>query len=276
MTKKNLFKMGVMLALVCALAGLVGCSGSGETKKQDQATAQATASKEITTVNPGVITVGSDFSFPPFEYIEDNTKKGFSVELAQAVSEKMGMKIEWADPLKFDTLIALVNQKSKIDAAWASITINPTRQQEVDFTDPYLDSNQGAATLKNSGINSFEQLDVAGKKVAVQSGSTGEEWAKENLKHAEVLVLDDNVAGFAAMQAGQCDGVILDLPVIQWMVSSSYHDVQIIKEIPTGEQYGIAVSKDNPELTKKFNEALKAIKDDGTYQKIYDKYFKVD
>ena len=73
--------------------------------------------------------------------------------------------------------------------------------------------------------------------------------------------------------SGQCQAVVCDLPVEQWMVNSSFTDMEIIEEVPTGEQFGIAVSKDNPELTAAINAALKQIRADGRYDELYEKYF---
>ena len=86
---------------------------------------------------------------------------------------------------------------------------------------------------------------------------------------------NDSIDGFDFACSGQVDAVSIDLPVAQNMIKNGYSDATIIKETPTGEQYGIAVNKDNPELTKALNEALATIKANGTYDQIYDKWFKV-
>lgn len=258
-----------MLAVSIALAAC----GTNESQEKGQAKDAPVQSSEISLVNDGKLTVASDFQFPPFEYMDGSSKSGFSVELVDALAKELGLEANWLDPIKFDTLVPLVKQGGKIDAAVASITINEERKQEVDFSDPYLDSNQGLAVLSSSKFSSLDDVNKPGVKVAVQSGSTGEAWATENLPQAEIVVLDDNTAGFAALQSGKADAVALDLPVMQWMIKESYPEAKIIEEIPTGEQYGIAISKENPELTKQINDALKKLKDNGTYDKIHAKYF---
>lgn len=263
----KIFKVISLVSVLVLAFALSACSGS-EAPKED-----AAADAALTLVNEGQFTVTSDYQFPPFEYMEGNEKAGFSIELVTALAEEMGLEANWSDPVKFDALVPLVKQGGTIDAAVASITINEERKQEVDFSDPYLDSNQGLAVMKDSQFASQEDLNKEGVKVAVQSGSTGEAWASENLTNATIVVLDDNTAGFAAMQAGQADAVALDLPVMQWMINDAYPDAKVISEIPTGEQYGIAISKDNPELTKKVNEALAALKANGKYDEIVAKYF---
>lgn len=290
--KKYLALVSAVLAVALAAVALTGCgnnnASTGEKKAETKTEASAQKApastdakadakadlSKVKLVTPGKVTFASDFQFPPFEYMEGTEKKGFSVDLAAAICKAVGLEATWADPIKFDAIVPMVAQGGKIDAGWASLTITDERKKEVDFTEPYLDSNQGIAVAEGSAITDLAQLDVAGKKVAVQSGSTGEEWAKENLKNAEVVTLDDNVAGLAAMEAGKVDAVCLDLPVLKWLANSSYKGkIKIIKEIPTGEQYGVAVSKDNPELTKLLNKGLEEVKKNGEYQKIYEKYF---
>lgn len=267
------------ISLLCAAAALsstlVACSQKAEqpAPKTEAAKTQAQAG-ELKLINEGQLTLASDFGFPPFEYIENNEKKGFSVELVQAICEKAGLKANWLDPLKFDTLVPLVKQGGKIDVACASITVTQARQQEVDFTEPYIDSNQGILVKSDNTAAKGADLNKANTQVAVQSGTTGEEWAQENLPQAQVVAFDDATAAFAALNAGKVEAVCLDLPVIKFnLANGAVKDVKILEEIPTGEQYAIAVSKDNPELTAKLNQALEDIKKDGTYDKIFQKYF---
>lgn len=292
-THKKLLAILVGAFIVTALAALTGCGGgnkeinnpssteSQEVKQEDIAKGDNPEPKKTNEgsgkyglIDDKTLKVASDFQFPPLEYIDDkNQPTGFGVEMVTALADNLGLKVEWSPALKFDTLLPLIQQGGKYDIACASFSITDERKEVVNFTNPYLDSNLGIGALK-TGVKTVEELDQPGKKIAVQSGSTGEAWAKENLKNAEVVIMDDNVATFAAVQAGQVDAIGIDLPVLQWSVKNSYPDMQVILEIPTGEQYGIAVSKDNPELLEALNSALDAIKADGTYQAIFDKYFK--
>lgn len=282
-TKSNKFSLKKAAALVsivavmmCALV-LGGCGSNTEQKAQtnEAPTAQTKAegSGGLKLVKDGTLITASNYQFPPFEYLDNNVPAGFSIEFMDLLAKQAGLKCEWADPIKFDALLPLVEQGGKIDVACASITITPEREKQVNFTDPYLDSNQGVAVNKDSGITDVQALNKAGVKIGIQSGSTGEAWAKENLPNAEFVAYDDVVAAFNALQAKKADAVISDLPVQQWMVKNSFPTVDIIKEIPTGEQYGIAVSKDNPELLSKLNKALAEIKTNGSYDKLIEKYF---
>ena len=151
----------------------------------------------------------------------------------------------------------------------ASFTITDKRLQQVDFTDPYCNVNQSITVRSDSGITDVAQLE--GKKIGAQSGTTGYEWAAENIKDAEVTGYDEMTAVFAALDSGQIDAVSVDLPVANYYVRS-YSDCQVIKEIPTGEQYAVTVSKENPELTKALNKALQAVHDNGKYDELAAKW----
>ena len=133
----------------------------------------------------------------------------------------------------------------------------------MDFTDTYCDVNQSITVLKDSGVTEVSQLE--GKKIGAQSGTTGYEWASENVKDAQVVAFDEMTAVFAALQSGQIDAVAVDQPVANYYVKNAYTDCEVIVTIPTGEQYAMAVSKDNPELTAALNRALQAVRDNGTY-----------
>ena len=151
------------------------------------------------------------------------------------------------------------------------MTITDERKQEIDFSDPYIDSNQSIAVQEGSDIK--DETDLAGKKIGVQSGTTGEAWAKENLNDATMVPFKTATDAFSALQAGNVDAVVNDLPVSAYIVKDTSRGLEIIEEIPTGEQYGFAVSKDNPDLLAAINEALADVKEDGTYDEIYAKWF---
>ena len=225
-------------------------------------------------VEDGKLTVASDLATPPFEYVDDSgNDQGFTYELMGKIADELGLTLNYLPAQKFDGIIPMVKQGVKTDVGACNITITDERKQEVDFTDPYIDSNQGVAVAKGTGYDTVDALNADGVKVAVQSGTTSEEWALENLPQATTVNFDDWTAAFTAVMSGQCQAVVCDLPVEQWMVSNSFTGMEVIKEVPTGEQFGIAVSKDNPELTSAINDALAELKESGAYDALYEKWF---
>ncbi len=114
-----------------------------------------------------------------------------------------------------------------------------------------------------------------GHKVGVQSGTTGEGWARENLepKGVEVVAYDDVLLAFSALQAGDVDGVINDLPISQDIVKDETRGLVVVEEIPTDETYGFAFNKDDAVLRDSVNWALAEVITDGTYDTIYESWF---
>lgn len=123
-------------------------------------------------------------------------------------------------------------------------------------------------------IQSVDDL-KEGDKVGVQSGTTGELWAKENLEPegVEIVPYDDILAAFGALQAGDVVGVINDLPISQEVAADPARDIEVVQEIETGEQYGFAFNKENTGLRDAVNWALGEVIADGTYDEIYEKWF---
>jgi polar amino acid transport system substrate-binding protein len=269
--------LGLVVVLAFSLA-LVGCSSSSSSSTTGTSTTPATPT--VKTIQSGKLLVGSDTAFPPFETMNGAVAEGFDVDLAAAIAKEMGMTSEFISQ-KFDTLIPTLKAGGKYDVIMSGMTITDERKQEIDFSNPYIDSNQSIAVVKGKGFTKLPVGDTAaiqkamtGKIVGVQSGTTGEAWAKENLKGAKkVIPFDDTLAAFSALNAGKVDGVVNDLPVSAYLVKTSYTNDEIIAEIPTGEQYGIAIAKTNPDLTKAINDALGKVVSSGEYATIYKKWF---
>jgi polar amino acid transport system substrate-binding protein len=267
------------LAMIAAVVALAGCGG---TKTATTTTAPATTAAAPKLVKDGVLTVGSDTAFPPFESMNGSTAEGFDVDLANALAKELGYTVNFTSQ-KFDTLIPQLNAGGTFDVIMSGMTITPEREQEILFSTPYIDSNQSIAVVKGK----FPKLDgndpaaintaFTGKIIGVQSGTTGETWAKENLKGAKQIVpFDDTLSAFSALNAGKVDAVVNDLPVSAYLVKSSYTNDELVAEIPTGEQYGIGIAKANPDLKTAIDGALQKIKDSGEYKTIYMKWFGVE
>jgi polar amino acid transport system substrate-binding protein len=268
------------LAMIAAVVALAGCGGTAKTEPAKTEPATTAAAPKL--VKEGVLTVGSDTAFPPFESMNGAVAEGFDVDLAGALAKELGYTVNFTSQ-KFDTLIPQLNAGGTFDVIMSGMTITPERNQEILFSEPYIDSNQSIAVVKGK----FAKLDgndpaaintaFTGKIIGVQSGTTGETWAKENLKGAaQITPFDDTLAAFSALNAGTVDAVVNDLPVSAYLVKSSYTGDELVAEIPTGEQYGIGIAKANPELKTAIDEALQKITDSGEYKTIYLKWFGVE
>ena len=259
---------------VAAGAMLAGCGNSNATSTDSSSDAKSDEKKGMTLIEDGKLTVVAELGFAPFEYMDEKTGEpvGFDVDVINAVAEKMGLTASYLPNQKFDTLVPIIKQGGKADVSIAAITITDERMESVDFSEPYLDSNQAIVVAKGSS-ETEETLNDASKQVVCQGGTTGDEWIGENLPDAVRVPVDDVTAALTGVQTGLYQAMVVDLPVASYMLSQSFSDLEIVKEIPTGEQYGIAVSKDNPELTQAVNKALEDMKSDGTMKEIETKWF---
>ena len=259
---------------VAAGAVLAGCGNSNATSTDSSSDAKSDEKKGMTLIEDGKLTVVAELGFAPFEYMDEKTGEpvGFDVDVINAVAEKMGLTASYLPNQKFDTLVPIIKQGGKADVSIAAITITDERMESVDFYEPYLDSNQAIVVAKGSS-ETEETLNDASKQVVCQGGTTGDEWIGENLPDAVRVPVDDVTAALTGVQTGLYQAMVVDLPVASYMLSQSFSDLEIVKEIPTGEQYGIAVSKDNPELTQAVNKALEDMKSDGTMKEIETKWF---
>ena len=272
--------VGLLLAvaLVFALVALTGCSGQTSSSTAPTPAPTTPAPK---LVKAGVLTVGSDTAFPPFESMNGATAEGFDVDLASAIAKEMGLTLNFTSQ-KFDTLIPQLKAGGTFDVIMSGMTITPDRQKEITFSTPYIDSNQSIAVVKGKfpkvdGNNTAAiNTQFTGKIIGVQSGTTGEAWSKENLKGAKQIVpFDDTLSAFSALNAGKVDAVVNDLPVSAYLVKTSYTGDELVAEIPTGEQYGIGIATTNPELKTAIDAALAKMKSSGEYKTIYMKWFGV-
>ena len=187
------------------------------------------------------------------------------------------------DSAKADTSYTLVTDGTltglaaggKFDVVLAGMTVEPEREELADFTDTYYVDDQAVAVMKDGAItkdNAKEELNKAGVIIAVQSGTTGETYCRENFPNATIQPYGNSTDSFAAMQAGQATAVCTNGAVVKKMLSEAYSDAQVVLEVATGEEYAVAVNKDNPELTKAINEAIKKLQDDGTVEKLAAKW----
>src|SRR5262249_26332663 len=136
---------------------------------------------------------------------------------------------------------------------------------------PYYLSEQAILVKEGSGITGIS--DLAGKTVSAQQGTTGLELAKEKAEASEVRPYPEGPDAINALKAGTVEAVIIDTPVAEHAVEQTT-GIEVVENIPTEENYGIAVAQGNTELLEEINQGLKEVQEDGTYTKIYKKWFK--
>jgi arginine/lysine/histidine transporter system substrate-binding protein len=220
-----------------------------------------------------ILKVGTSADFPPFEYVD--TAKGddiigFDIDLINQIAQKLGYKVQVQD-MPFESVITSV-KSGTVDIGLSGISINEERLKEVDFTDVYFYANNLLVVNKESGIKTAEQLE--GKKVGAQTGSVQEDKGKElNQTIDFTLELRDRVPDLIQdLQSGRLDAVILEeVASVGYLAKfPELEGILISKEDESG--YAIALPKGDSKI-QEFNKVLKNIKEDGTYQKLVDKWF---
>lgn len=218
--------------------------------------------------NSDTLLVGSDIPYPPFEQGKAPGYDGFDIDLVNEIAKRTGKTVKYQDTA-FDTIFRDVAQ-GKFDMVASAATITPEREQTVDFSDPYYEANQAVVVATGSDIKSVADLD--GKIIGAQDGTTGDSYANDEISAGSVRGYAQGPEAIQAVKAGQVDAVIIDEPVAQDALDNQ-GGIEIATVISTGELYGLAFSQDSDALREEINKALKEIKDDGTLQSLYDKWF---
>ena len=257
---KNLKKIAAIILSAALVVALAAC-GSSKDSDSNKSSCKA-----------GTLTMGTNASFPPYEYVDDNGKiVGIDAEIAQAIADKLGMKLEIKD-MEFESLVPAVKAKS-IDLALAGMTVNEERKQSVNFSDSYSTGVQVVIVKENSEIKTVD--DLKGKKIGVQAGTTSDTYCSEDFGEENVKQFSNGSLAVAALANGQVDCVVIDNePAKNYVAANS--GLKILDTEYVTEDYAIAISKDNDELLKKVNNALKELKEDGTVDKIVGKYIKAE
>lgn len=262
-----------------AFAGMIALAGCGSSTGGNKAAVSAAASTAAETgdlglVSAGKLTIGVSPDFPPFDNMENGNYVGLDIDLAKDLADKLGLEVEYKN-LQFDAIVPAVAAGGQVDLGISGITVEPDREKQVNFSDSYYIDDQCIVVMKdNTSVTADDQsaLNVAGVTIAVQSGTTGESYAKENFPNATTQPYGNATDCFAAMQAGQAQAVVTNKAVGKQMIADAYTDAQVVKEIATGEEYACAVSKDNDALLSAVNDAIKQLQDDGKLDALVKKY----
>lgn len=214
----------------------------------------------------GVLNVGNSPDYPPFESIGDNGERvGFDIDLIKAITAKMGVKINWVT-MDFAAIVTAV-QSGQVDIGISGFSITPDRAKQVSFSAPYIANGQVLVVRNDSDIKS--SADLNGKKIAVQLGTTGEQLA-DKVEGAEVIKPESYNIAFMMLNNKAADAVIADLSVADQFVKKG--TFKRTGEPLSYEEFAMISRKENKALLDALNEALEAVKKDGTYGAIVKKW----
>ena len=252
--------------LTVALAGVLaasmlftGCSKKEESKVPDK------------------LIVGTNAEFPPFEYMNDKKQPdGFDIAMIKEIGKRMDKKVEIQN-MELKSLIGAMESDS-INTIIAGMTKTKERQKSVDFSDSYYTSNQAIILKKDSKIKKLSQLE--GKKVGVQEGTTGdiiasgEKFGEKNkvIVKTDVKRYKKGVDAVMDLKNGAIDAVVIDEKPAQEFVKNNAKKLKLVVDSAGAEYYCIAITKGNTAYKEEINKQIKAIKKDGTYDKLKAKY----
>lgn len=225
-------------------------------------------------IKEGAITVCTDAPYEPFEFQDEATKEwtGFDMDLMKVIATNIGGLSLEVTVQPFDG-IWLAPKAKTCDLVASAMTITEERAANALFSDPYFDADQSLLVRAEDKATLVDLASLAGKTVAVQTGTTGETYAKENAKDSTLKSFDEPAAMFLALEGKQVDAILQDLPVNGARQVKEPTKFALTATFTTGEQYGFALAQDNTTLAEAVNSGLAAAKDSGEYDTIFAKYF---
>jgi polar amino acid transport system substrate-binding protein len=268
----------LIAGLVSVLAIVGAACGSNEPASSTSPGASGTGatgspSPSFSTLKEGVLQVGSCLDYPPFETVKQGVEVGFDIEITDEIARRLGLQVEWIKA-DFDTIFTAV-AGGQFDMVAAASTITPEREQTVDFSDGYFNALLALTvnTQATPDITSTDQLG-AGDTVGVQKGTTGKDWAEQNLQPQGVAIKAFTTApdAFRDLEGGSITGVINDDSSSAEIVND-LPSLKLVQSIDAKQLYGLAFSPDNPGLRDAVNAALADMIADGTYVTIFHKWF---
>ena len=276
--------MNIKKVFTFALAGalsismLAGCGSSSN----ESTTSESKEDTSLTDVQAaGHFTLGLDADFAPMGFTDDNGEiVGFDIDLAKAVGEKMGVDVE-VKPIDWDSKDMELSS-GKIDVIWNGFSITDERRQEVLFSNPYLSTKHSIVVKKGSDIT--KTADLAGKKIALQDGSTSEDALKADTATYE-SVGDDNISRFKEnsqvlmeVDSGRADAAVIDEVFVRYYLQKEnlLDKYTVLEEGFDEEDYGVGGRKGDYALMEAINKALDECKADGTTSEISKKWFGED
>jgi polar amino acid transport system substrate-binding protein len=271
--------LGVLVALSLLVAACGSSGGTTTTGSGATPTAKPSIAAPTDLITPGVLTVGSDTTYPPQEFQDPTTGKyvGFDIDLITAMAQKMGLQAKIVKA-NFDTIIDDLTAK-RYDVVISAITINPQREQKVDFV-PYFSAGESLLVQKGNPEHLTSVKDLCGKKVGVQTGTVEQDDLTAASKACQasgkpainMTVLTDQTDVIQLLANGRVDATYQDSPVTDYYIKQNPGQFDIGGSIVNAAPEGIAVRKGDTSMFNAIQAAFKAVKADGTYDQLFSKW----
>lgn len=224
------------------------------------------------------LVIGIDDTFAPMGFKKDGKLVGFDVEMAQEVGKKINKEVEFQN-IDWD-LKETELESGNIDLIWNGYSVTDERKEKVLFSDPYMDNRQLIITTDKTGIKT--KADIKGKTLSVQKNSSAydavmkDEAFVADLDGGKPTQFDTNNDCFMDLESGRSDAIVVDETLARYYMKQQDNGVKyvVLDENFGSEEYAVGMRKDDTELCKSINTALKELKEDGTYDKIKAEWFK--
>lgn len=256
-------KMIVIVTVALVLAFVAGMLAGGVVFKEEK-----TGGLLDRIIEKGELVVGTNTPWPPFEDYDsvNDTYIGVDMDIVKRIASELGVTLV-IKQMDFDALIGAV-QSGQIDIAISSFTITASRLESVDFSTPYYIANQAVLVKDSSSIATISDLNNTDVDVTAQMGTTGDYWIQDNLVASETAY-DSIASAISSLDNGYADAAVLDTPVAYKYANSTAYDFKIAFIIPTDEEYGIVIPKDNGGLKYAIDDIITEMIADGSMQDIY-------
>lgn len=255
---KNLFRfVAIVMVLTFSLAGCGTKDDAG--KKSDTGSKTDTSSKADTSKEDAKLIVGTEAGFAPYEYMEGDKVVGVDMDIAQAIADSMGKKLEIKN-MDFDGALLAV-QKGTIDFVAAGVSVNEERKKVMDFSDDYVNSTEVVVVNKaNPMVTDATKLE--GKIVGVQQGNIADFYVEANCKAKKINRYTKFAQAAEDLKNGKIDCIVMDKYPADELVKANT-ELSILDGSLFQDKYAIAVKKGNKELLDKINAVIQKLKDDG-------------
>ncbi len=268
-SKKTAVKTKAIWAIGLGAILLSGCSNSQKDGIENSASTDSATSSEV-------LRIGTEGAYAPFNFTNaDGSLGGFDVEIANALCADMKVKCE-ISAQDWDGIIPAL-KAGKFDAIVAAMSATPERAKEVSFTEPYFSNSLVFLAKDGASFDPENEADINANSIAAQRSTISSQWLENAYPKADMKLYDTLSNAFLDLGAGRVDAMISDqLPALQWLSSPSGKGFSIKGDaIDINDHFAIAVRPDDA-IKDKINQSLANIKADGTYDKIYQKYFSLN
>ncbi len=215
--------------------------------------------------------IGTDATYPPFEFVDATGKfSGVDVEVGREIGEALGREVEFRN-INFDGLVTALRTGS-IDLVLSAMTATPERRKSIDFSEPYVKTGLAVLVANNSTLQNAADLKTPGRKIVVRLGTTGENWARENLKEAKIISLDADVSCVMEVVNASVDAWIYDqLSIMNYQAKYAGKTRALLAPLRE-EVWAIGLKQGNDELKTKVNEVLARMRADGSFTKLAERF----